>query len=455
MRGDDSNCDGIANGGCECIAGEQTTCGQERGSLGVCSARTIVCNNSGRWPAASACAPSSPEVCDNTLDDDCDGVVNEDAACDECTETCFCEDGACAELVDIDATTDAICLLTASGSVWCWGQNSAGQVGVPGFQNQLQPRRVDQVAGGRGIAVGSNATCALRDDQTVVCWGTNNNGQLGNNDVSDLSVFPVQVVTDANAPLSQITKIVSGNDFKCALRSTDGSVLCWGTVVGDGRTGGSPVAVPTLRSANSVLLGVGDIEAGSAFTLARAGASWVSWGSGVGGVLGQGDVNLSRFASAVLAQPNPSFVSADASSRGACASTAAGDVYCWGDEALLGGLGSGEVSAPARFPILDDTRSFALGGQVGLATDATGTLRAFGDADNQASGLGGLLTGDVPPTPIPGIGPVKVATVGGNFACAILLDDTVNCWGLNNRGQLGNGTTTSSVTPTPALPIRE
>lgn len=455
VPGDDSNCDGVANGDCSCSPGDQSTCAQEHGSLGSCAERTLICSNFGQWPPASACAPSSPEICGNDTDDDCDGVVNDVDACDECTETCFCEGGSCAELVDIDAGSDHVCVLTSSGNVWCWGQNDSGQLGVAGFQNAPRPRRVAQVAGVRDIETGAQAfTCALQSDQTVVCWGSASGGQLGNNSGSGVSFSPVQVITDNGAALSQITKIASGNDFTCALRGSDGSVHCWGGLVGDGRQGVSLVAVATRRSVESILLTAGDIAAGDSFAIARAGAGWVSWGNAAQ-ELGQGDVAGSPFARAILGQPNPSFEVAAAGPFGACATTAAGEAYCWGDDGLLAALGSDDLDTPARFAALDDTRSFALGESVGLIMDGNATLQAFGDADNPSSGLGGTLTGYVPPTPVPNVGAVKLATVGNDFACAILVDDTVRCWGRNGQGQLGNGTTTDSVAPTTALPVRE
>jgi alpha-tubulin suppressor-like RCC1 family protein len=77
---------------------------------------------------------------------------------------------------------------------------------VPGFQNELRPRRSDQVAGVRDIAVGGQFTCALQANQTVVCWGNNQSGQLGDDGNVDISVLPVQVVEGSNSALSGISK---------------------------------------------------------------------------------------------------------------------------------------------------------------------------------------------------------------------------------------------------------
>jgi hypothetical protein len=100
VRGDDSNCDGVLNGGCQCITGDTTTCGQLYRSLGVCSSRGLTCGSDGRWPSATSCAPAVPEICNNNLDDDCDGQVNEPDACPQCTP---------GESLCVDERTSRVC----------------------------------------------------------------------------------------------------------------------------------------------------------------------------------------------------------------------------------------------------------------------------------------------------------------------------------------------------------
>jgi alpha-tubulin suppressor-like RCC1 family protein len=457
VRGDDSNCDGTPNTGCECLAGDQSTCGAEQGSLGVCAARVLTCGNDGRWPAPASCAPSSQEVCTNTLDDDCDGQVNEAQACDACVDGCFCEDGSCAEMVDLDTLQSTTCALSEAGSVWCWGANNNGQVGVAGFTDERRPRRLEGMRGARDIAVGLDFSCAVQADQTVICWGNNSSGQLGDSGATTTSFLPVQVLTAPGAPLTGIVKIVAGDDYACALRGADGAVLCWGRLVIGAN---STVAVPVGRSAATNLLGVGDLTAGGA-VFARVGRRWLSWGSSTAGKLGQGiDAETSPFARDIADQPPAGFVSLAAGTSNACGLSESGVAFCWGGDALLAALGSGsdDVEAPVAFPLLDGNQQLALSSKVGFAVDATGAVRVFGTPG--AIPFAGLREADVaagallPPTRIPQLNKVKLLATGLQSACALQADDTMQCWGSNRRGEVGNGSSEAFFfVPVQALPL--
>ena len=80
---DDSNCNGLKNEGCSCIAGAVSTCGSVNQSKGVCATIPLVCAPSGSWPSAGNCAPTKVRDCTSALDNDCDGTQDNkiDAAC--------------------------------------------------------------------------------------------------------------------------------------------------------------------------------------------------------------------------------------------------------------------------------------------------------------------------------------------------------------------------------------
>jgi len=100
------------------------------------------------------------------------------------------------EIVDVVAARmgSHACALTGSGAVLCWGNNSAGQVGVGSssveFEAPVEVRDIDEVT---GITLGRAHTCAIRSGREVWCWGKNDQGQLGDGTLEDRDV-PVRVI---------------------------------------------------------------------------------------------------------------------------------------------------------------------------------------------------------------------------------------------------------------------
>jgi alpha-tubulin suppressor-like RCC1 family protein len=122
------------------------------------------------------------------------------------------------------------CALTDAGSLWCWGLNTAGQVGDGTNTTRLAPVQVTAL--GNEVSTMSNTTartCAVKKDKTAWCWGRNDKGALGNGSTGGSACVdgicestPVQVVG-----LNNVKSIVTGNAHSCAAL-TDGTVWCWG-----------------------------------------------------------------------------------------------------------------------------------------------------------------------------------------------------------------------------------
>ena len=99
--------------------------------------------------------------------------------------------GALPAFTKVSAGTDHTCALGADNSIWCWGNNLRGQLGVDIFFTQLEtPRRLEGVW--IDVAAGDQFTCAVRMDSTLWCWGANSRGQLGDGSLVDRRL-PVQV----------------------------------------------------------------------------------------------------------------------------------------------------------------------------------------------------------------------------------------------------------------------
>ncbi|MCL2449055.1 MAG: hypothetical protein FWD17_08920 [Polyangiaceae bacterium] len=130
----------------------------------------------------------------------------------------------------------SFCAVTTGGNVWCWGDGSNGQLGVGDTSSSgvARPVRTSDGAifsGAQEVRMGWETACALEADGTVWCWGTNGLGELGV--LVATSYYPVQI------PLSGAASKLSTNYFAtpCAIMK-DGSVTCWG--YNSSETAGAP-----------------------------------------------------------------------------------------------------------------------------------------------------------------------------------------------------------------------
>jgi hypothetical protein len=117
------------------------------------------------------------------------------------------------------------CGIRTDATLWCWGFNDYGQLGLGNHANQDRPQQVTTPAAGgwTSVTAGIYYTCATRTDGTVWCWGYNGQGQvgIGNESGQDL---PRQVTTPARGGWTSVT---ASGDATCATR-TGGTLWCWG-----------------------------------------------------------------------------------------------------------------------------------------------------------------------------------------------------------------------------------
>ena len=85
------------------------------------------------------------------------------------------------DVVEVAAGANHTCARTTSGSVFCWGANEAGQIGDGTHTTRAGPSGGDRPAFVNAIALaaGGAHTCAIKSDQSVFCWGSDSAGQLG------------------------------------------------------------------------------------------------------------------------------------------------------------------------------------------------------------------------------------------------------------------------------------
>ena len=349
--------------------------------------------------------------------------------------------------------------VVASGAVYCWGNGSILGNGSSQSSSIPVPVSASGVLAGKvitSVSVGAGFACALASG-SVFCWGQGSSGQLGNS-TTLTSYIPVAVTTSGVLSGKTVTSISAGESHVCLIASSQ--VFCWG-FNGQGQLGNatnvaasSPVAVDT----SGVLAGktVSSISSGSYFSCAIASNSALCWGSGTSGELGIGISASSNVPMSVLstgALQGKLFTQIDAGQNHACA-IASGAAYCWGYNAY-GQLGNNTnnmsttpVAVTATGALAGKVLTSISAGWYSSCVIASGAAYCWGN--NEQLGDGSRASSYVPvlvdPTLVK-IGSTYEVTVGGNHVCA-LTAGVANCWGQNSEGQLGNSSFTNSNIPT-------
>ncbi|MCB9787950.1 MAG: hypothetical protein H6744_14795 [Deltaproteobacteria bacterium] len=114
------------------------------------------------------------------------------------------------------------------------------------------------------------------------------------------------------------------------------------------------------------------------------------------------------------------------------------------DEA--GNVDDNLVEATALTPGNHAVKAVTVGGGHACALMARGTVRCWGANDFGQLGDGSTESREVA-APVAGLELVKLIAAGTEHTCAAIADGTVRCWGSNDRGQLGDGTTEDSALP--------
>lgn len=397
------------------------------------------------------------------------------------------------QVVDLDVTQGHACAVRQGGSIWCWGANARGQLGDGTTTASSTPVQVPGLSGLTRVAVGGDSTCARDDDGHVWCWGRNDQGQLGLGTTLDhatprpmdvLAIRPRQLslgtggcarlghgqvdcwannaafhaytsgddnvagaVLDptlggaSNPPLSSVAEVAAGGPVACA-RLTDGTVRCAGSSqvgqLGDGANTSGIRFTAVLGLTSAVAIRVGGTHACALLADGTA----TCWGNNSYGQLGDGTLT-SRLAP-VAVQGLNDLVDLAAGNSHTCALTAQGEVFCWGTRSLAGGgaAPTGPIKVPIRVPNLSNITQIDThqGGSFTCARDDLGHVWCWGL--NGSGQLGdGTTTNSISPKLVQGLIAVSDLGVGKDFVTVARDDGTVACWGSSSAGKCGlNGT---------------
>lgn len=305
------------------------------------------------------------------------------------------DSGSCAEVPAVSGTPcsngtcdgDGVCV---PGGVGGMG-NTGGTGPTGGAGGSGTGGGGGATAGKVGIAAGGDHACAIQPDGHVYCWGSNSDGQLGDGTFGDSSL-PVLVEGVRGA-----VAVDTGTAFSCALVAPSdrlelgGKIYCWGSSSfgqrGDGTFADSNVAVEVTGITDAVDFDLGNVHA----CAVHADGALSCWGSGSSGKLGNGITGD---------HANPQIVSTIT------------DAHAVG------------LSNSATCVVHDDTTVSCVG--LGPLGDNTGSpSTSFVDVLHDNS----VTTFD------------KADTVDGGMGhmCALEQTGLIRCWGVNNSGQLGDG----------------
>lgn len=345
------------------------------------------------------------------------------------------------------------------GRVFCWGLNRRGILGVgqPDREDILQPSPVVGLPRIAQVVAGYDFTCALAEDLSVYCWGVNDRGQLGIGDI-DSAAIPTRVA-DLTAD-----RLTVGFGRVCAGHGPRS--FCWGTgEFGDGQERRRPVPGEIAALAGDLRV---TLAGGHGCTL-RAGEVRC-WGHNGSGQLGNGEggcrYEYPRSAHGRGLPPReckhepspvppvglPPIAGLALGGYLSHARDANGRIWRWGQQGVT--MDYGENLDKYRPHILEGLPAMvelASGESHACARTEAGALWCWGN--NSFGQLGhppDPRGSEEPPARVEGLPAVTAVALGFYYSCALTgagADVRAWCWGDNSNGQLGDGTAERRAAP--------
>ena len=333
--------------------------------------------------------------------------------------------------------------IKTDGSLWSWGYNPTGPLGLGDATNRSSPVQVGTDTNWSSVSTGTYHTLAIKTTGSLWAWGTNANGQLGQGNTTTRS-SPVQVGTDTN------WSWVSGgrSNHTMAIKTT-GSLWGWGFNTTNGQLGlgdvvnrSSPVQVGTDTNWASV-------SAGQFHTIAikTTGSLW-AWGQNTSGQLGQGNTTIRS--SPVQMGTDTDWASVSAGAYHALAIKTTGSLWGWGLN-TQGQLGLGDAtnrSSPVQVGTDTNWASVSAGNAHTLAIKTSGTLWVLGGANtNGQLGIDSVNPRSSSPVQVGTDTDWAAVSVGSYHTIARKTSGSLWGWGSRGSGRSGMEIIQSTSSP--------
>ena len=345
------------------------------------------------------------------------------------------------EIVQVTATWQTACARQMNGALYCWGENTAGQVGPRiGMTSYPTPCEVPLGAEARDVSIGFLSTCALTAAGGA-CWGRNAEGQWGDGETTPRA-------TDGEvmsfSTLAGFASLADGFLYRGGIR--DGEFYFWGR----SEDGLRPVMDRYLETPAELVGHDGNapadfefIDGGREHACGIVGGLAYCWGGNGFGELGLGnDTWISQPQAVGLAN----VISVSAGTNFSCF---VGDQNPEVQQAFCAGIGAdqrlgsaGPTTSTPRLVNLPGQEDEVSAGDAHACARQGGNVYCWGNSGDGRTGHSGTA-----PAAVPGITTAQQLVTSAAHSCARLADGSISCWGRNADGQLGDGTTTSSMTP--------
>jgi alpha-tubulin suppressor-like RCC1 family protein len=376
------------------------------------------------------------------------GALGDNTTTDRWTPVNVVGLGAGSGVVSITAGYYHTCVMLNDGSVRCWGHNGSGQLGNNSTTYSPTPVTPSTFTSGTTVlAAGGYTTCGVLNGDTK-CWGSNSNGQIGDGTTVDRHV-PTQVSSLAQIFSNISTSLAVGDAHACAIVNGV-AAECWG-YNNSGQIGnGTNVQQQAPAGVTGLATGMQQISAGTQFSCGVQNNAGVCWGNSAYGQLGYSStVNWWTFQGAIYSA-SATILTAYGAPAGRVIQNQCTPFYAVskdvnGNVGYVNAAKTVNLSGTGTTTFYSDATCTASITSVTIPAYKSNALFYLVDTAVESFSLGlsgpGFASGSKSLNVVAASSITDGSISAGQYHACAVVNGGVQCWGWNQHGQLGYGTT--------------